>query len=295
MNPAAAATIGTACTEAELVSRRSPHQVVAITGAARGIGYTIAEALLKRGVRVAISDIDAEELENAATRLRINTFDRLDVTNGVAFGQFLDRVEHELGPLDALINNAGIMPTGPLLEESDNLSRRILEVNTLGTIIGTRKALERMVPRRNGHIINMASTMGEIPVPGLATYNASKAGMIMFSDAARLEFRKSGVKISVILPGAVNTELATGIKGPRGIKNIEPEQVAEAVIGTLRRGKSRSRVYLPRSFGMVVRSRRYLPRPVSETVARALGAESAVLEQSDLAARAAYQQRVQRS
>jgi short-subunit dehydrogenase len=137
--------------------------------------------------------------------------------------------------------------------------------------------------------------MGEVPVPGLATYNASKAGIVMFSDAARLEFRKSGIKISVILPGAVNTELAAGIKGPRGIKNIEPEDVATAVIQTLEGGRSRPRVYVPRSFGMLLRAQRFLPRVVGEATTRELGAESAVLEQSDLASRAAYQQRIERS
>jgi short-subunit dehydrogenase len=76
----------------------------------------------------------------------------------------------------------------------------------------------------------MTSTMGEVAVPGLVTYNASKAAVLMFSDAARLEFHTVGVNISAVLPGAVNTELATGIKGPHGIKNIEPDDVAAAVV-----------------------------------------------------------------
>lgn len=271
------------------------NQVVAVTGGARGIGYTIARELIGRGVKVALSDIDADELKTSAKRLGIDTYARLDVTDPAAFGHFLDRVQEELGGLDAVINNAGIMPTGPMLAESDDVTRRILEINTFGAINGTKRALERMVPCGRGHIINMASAMGEVPVPGLATYNASKAGIVMFSDAARLEFRKSGIKISVILPGAVNTELAAGIKGPRGIKNIEPEDVASAVIQTLEGGRSRPRVYVPRAFGMLLRAQRFLPRLVSEATTRALGAESAVLEQSDLASRAAYQQRVERS
>jgi NAD(P)-dependent dehydrogenase (short-subunit alcohol dehydrogenase family) len=266
--------------------------VVAITGGARGIGYTIAKALVARGAQLALSDIDEAALEAAVTELGIETYGRLDVVDADAFGAFLNRVERELGRLDVLINNAGIMPTGPLLQQSDALTRRILDINVLGTINGTKHALALMVPRRRGHIVNMASTMGEAAVPGLVVYNASKAATIAFSDAARLEFRKSGVQVSAILPGAVNTELAAGIHGPRGIKNIEPEDVADAVIRTLESTKSHPRVYVPRTAGLLMRMQRFLPRSFSEAVYRLFGAESAVLRRSDLDSRKAYHQRI---
>jgi NAD(P)-dependent dehydrogenase (short-subunit alcohol dehydrogenase family) len=268
-------------------------RVVAITGGARGIGYTIAKALVARGARVALSDIDEAALETAAAELGIQTYGPLDVVDADAFGAFLSRVEQELGPLDVLINNAGIMPTGPLLEQSDALTRRIVDINVLVTINGTKHALALMVPRRSGHVVNMASTMGEAAVPGLVVYNASKAATIAFSDATRLEFRKSGVHVSAILPGAVNTELAAGVQGPRGIKNIEPEDVAEAVLRTLQSAKSNPRVYVPRVAGVLMRSQRFLPRPLSEAVYRAFGAESAVLSRSDTASREAYLRRLQ--
>lgn len=192
-----------------------------------------------------------------------------------------------------LINNAGIMPTGPLLEQSDALARRVLEINTLGMINGTKRALALMLPHRRGHIVNMASTMGEAAVPGLGVYNASKAATLTFSDAARLEFRRSGIHISAILPAAVNTELAAGVQGPRGIKNIEPKQVADAVVATLESNKSRPRVYVPPIAGVVLRAQRLLPRVLGEAAVRALGAESAVLSRSDQASRRAYHQRLQ--
>jgi NAD(P)-dependent dehydrogenase (short-subunit alcohol dehydrogenase family) len=269
--------------------------VVAVTGAARGIGYEIARALRDAGARVAISDIDKSELKNAAGRLGVEHWSQLDVTDADGFRDFLADVEQEVGPLDALVNNAGIMPAGPLLDQDDTVTRRIVEINGLGMIFGTKQALRLMVPRGRGHIINMCSTMGEAPVPGLATYNASKAAAIMFSDAARLEFRESGVKLSVILPGAVNTELASGIKGPKGIPNVEPGQVAQAVVTTLTRGESRPRVYVPAVFGVLLHTGRMLPRNVAEALNRRLGAESAVLENSDLVTRAAYDDRIRRS
>jgi NAD(P)-dependent dehydrogenase (short-subunit alcohol dehydrogenase family) len=268
---------------------------VAITGAARGIGFETARALHAAGARVAIGDIDKQALKEAAAQLGVDCWSRVDVTDSDAFRAFLIHVEDHLGPLDALVNNAGIMPAGPLLDQDDVVTRRIVEINTLGTIFGTKLALRLMAPRGTGHIINMCSTMGEAAVPGLATYNASKAAAIMFSDAARLEFRDSGVKVSVILPGAVNTELASGIKGPRGIPPVQPEQVAQAVVRTLAQGHSRPRVYVPAVFGVLLQTGRMLPRGVAEALNRKLGAETAVLEDSDLDNRAAYENRVRRS
>ena len=125
---------------------------------------------------------------------------RLDVTEPDSFTTFLDLVERELGPLDILINNAGIMPTGHAHEEDDAVTRRQVEINVLGVIFGTKLALQRMLPRRTGHIINTASLAGELAVPGLATYCATKFAVIGFTEAARLEYRKSGVRLSTVRP-----------------------------------------------------------------------------------------------
>lgn len=182
-------------------------QVVAITGAARGIGYATAKVFIERGAVVAVSDVDEEALAIAAEELGAAHHAPLDVSDGAAFATFLASVESTLGPLGVLVNNAGIMPSGPLLDQSDRLARKAFEINVLGVIHGTTGALSLMVPRRSGHIVNVCSTMGEAQVPGLSTYNATKAAAIMFTDAARLEFRESGVHISAILPGGVNTDL----------------------------------------------------------------------------------------
>ena len=274
------------------MSRSVSGSVVAITGAARGIGLSVAKALQASGARVAISDIDEPAVGRAAAEHGLDLHRRLDVADGEAFRAFLDEVEAELGPLDALINNAGIMPTGRLIDEDDAVSRRVIEINTLGFIFGTKAALERMVPRGSGHIVNIASTMGEAAVPGLATYNASKAAVLMFSDAARLEYRGSGVSISAILPGAVKTELGAGIKGPRGIPSIQPADVAEVVVDTLAGGSSRSRVYVPRVFGLLLNAGKLMPRGLMEALNRAMGAETAVLRDADLVGRREYEERV---
>jgi NAD(P)-dependent dehydrogenase (short-subunit alcohol dehydrogenase family) len=270
-------------------------QVIVVTGAARGIGRVIAESLAARGARVAIADIDEAELAAAARRSAAAFSGRLDVTDASAFRAFLAETADHLGPIDALINNAGIMPAGPLLDEDDAVTKRIFEINTYAFVVGTKRALARMVPRDRGHIVNVASTMGEISVPGLVSYNASKAAAIRFTDAARLEFRHTGVQLSCVLPGAVNTELATGIKQPRLIRRVSPEDVAAAIIRVLESGRSHRRVYVPRSFGYLLTMLRVLPLRVGELASRILGVEDAVLRDSDLAARRNYQDRVSRS
>ena len=270
-------------------------QVVAITGAARGIGRTTAEALISCGARVAIGDIDQTALVETAATIGAKHHARVDVTDAESFRRFLAVTETCLGPVDVLINNAGIMPAGPFLDESDAVTRRIFEINTIGFVIGTKRALELMTPRRRGHIVNMASTMGEASVPGLISYNASKAAVIRFTDAARLEFRSSGVQFTTMLPGAVNTELATGVTGPKGIRTVEPREVADAVVGALQSGRSNPRIYVPRSFGLLLRAQRFLPLRIAEAANRLMGAETAILRDSDLASRRAYRDRVARS
>jgi NAD(P)-dependent dehydrogenase (short-subunit alcohol dehydrogenase family) len=270
-------------------------QVVVVTGAGRGIGRVIARSLASRGARVAIGDIDEPVLPAAARDCGAAFWARLDVTDPSSFHSFLAQAEERLGPIDALVNNAGIMPAGPLLDEDDAVTKRIFEINTYGFVLGTKHALARMVPRGRGHIVNIASTMGESSVPGLVCYNASKAAVIRFTDAARLEFRRSGVKLSCVLPGAVNTELATGIKQPRLIRKLEPDEVAAAVVRALESGRSHRRIYLPGSFGYLLVLLRILPLGVGELASRVLGAEKAVLRDSDLAARRGYQDRVSHS
>ena len=103
-------------------------------------------------------------------------------------------------PIDVLINNAGIMPVGRIIDEPDAVTRRILDINVYGVILGSKLAVQRMVPRGKGHVINVASLAGEIYAVGLATYCASKHAVVGFTDSARIEYRSAGVKFSMVLP-----------------------------------------------------------------------------------------------
>ena len=262
-------------------------KVVAITGGARGIGLATATLLHERGAKVAIGDIDENTLKESAERLGLTTYARLDVTDPDSFAAFLDLVERELGPVDVLVNNAGIMPTGLLVDEPDHVTRRILDINVLGVITGSKLAAQRMVPRGRGHVINVASLAGETYAPGVATYCASKYAVVGFTDSARVEYRDAGVQFSIVMPPFVNTELTAGTRGVKFFKNVEPEAIAEAIARLIVKPRPRVRVSL---LGKLTATQKFLPARVTESLNRALGGESVMLD-VDTAAREAYEAR----
>jgi NADP-dependent 3-hydroxy acid dehydrogenase YdfG len=266
-------------------------QAAAISGAARGIGRVTAEAFLSQGMRVAIGDVDIQTAEQTARELGPSTVAiPLDVTDRSSFSSFLDTAEEQLGPIDVLVNNAGIMPLGPFLEEDDATARRILDINVNGVIVGMKVFLPRMIDRRRGHVVNIASQAGKYGFPGGATYCASKAAVINLSRAVRKELRGTGVEISVISPVAVNTELALGLAEPRQrqFRKIEPRQVAEAIVETLR--VPRFDVHVPKQLSVSERVSALLPISVQDGLSRASRAD-AVLSQADAGARVGYELR----
>ncbi|MDT5147110.1 MAG: hypothetical protein QOC58_1755, partial [Mycobacterium sp.] len=120
---------------------------VAITGGARGIGLAIATALHGLGAKVAIGDIDEIAVNEAGSRLGLKLYRRLDVTDRQSFTDFLDAVDNELGPLDVLVNNAGVIAVGMAVDEPDEATQRVLDINLRGVILGTKLALERIAKR----------------------------------------------------------------------------------------------------------------------------------------------------
>jgi NAD(P)-dependent dehydrogenase (short-subunit alcohol dehydrogenase family) len=269
------------------------RRVVAITGGARGIGYHTAEELIRRGHRVAIGDIDEIQLKVAAEELGLDVAVRLDVTDPASVASFLDVTEEALGPIDVLINNAGVMPTGHVHEETDEVTRRQVEINILGVIFGTKIALQRMLPRRQGHIINTASLAGELPVPGLATYCGTKFAVIGFTEAARQEYRRSGVTLSTVRPTFTNTELVSGTSGAKGMRNAEPQEIARATADLIDRPQSFVRV--TRFAGTMVAAMKFVPERIATQLGAMLGTDTVFLDRVDTAARQAYVERVGRS
>jgi NAD(P)-dependent dehydrogenase (short-subunit alcohol dehydrogenase family) len=269
---------------------RSLHgKVAVVTGGGRGIGKALALALTSEGCRVAIGDVDAPAAEAAAAELGNGTVGLpLDVTDRPGFTAFLDVVERRLGPIDVLVNNAGIMPVGPLDEEDDATAVRMIEINLHAVIHGTKEAMRRMKPRGTGHIVNVASSAGKTGYPHIATYSATKHGVVGLSEGARTELRGTGVEVSVVMPAFVDTELSSGMGEIRGFKHSSVDEVADAVIDALK--FPRFDVFVPRSVGPTWTFSMLLPRRVRDAFGRALNIDKA-LTQADHDARAAYEAR----
>ncbi len=268
-------------------------KVVAITGGARGIGKATATALVRRGARVALGDLDLELAEKTAAELGGNAVAfELDVTDRSSFESFLDAAEKELGPVDVLINNAGIMPVGPFEKESDDTARLMIDINLHGVIYGCKLALDRMLPRGEGHIVNIASQAGKAGIPGGATYSATKHAVVGLSEAIRLESRDRGIEVSCVMPAVVDTELGSGLTDTRGVKKLEPEEVADAICEGIE--TNRFDVWVPKSSAGIAVVLNLVPRRGREAIAHFMKADK-VLAEVDDAKRAAYEERAAHS
>ncbi len=263
-------------------------KVVAITGGARGIGKATAQALVRRGCRVAIGDLDLPLAEQTAESLGGGTIAlALDVTERSSFVAFLDEAERQLGPIDVIVNNAGIMPVTPFVEESVESVHRQVDINLHGVITGTQLAIERMRPRGSGHIVNIASQAGKGGIPGIATYSATKHAVVGLSEAVRWELRGSGIEVACVMPTLVNTELTSGV-GQRLIQPVEATDVAEAIVDALE--VPRFDVWMPRANGALFRILGLLPRGAREAIGRAMKVDK-LMTQVDHGARRDYEER----
>ena len=266
-------------------------KVATITGGARGIGKATAEALVRKGCRVAIGDLHEDTAQEAAASLGGGAIALpLDVTDRSSFESFLEQTERELGPIDILVNNAGIMPVTPFIEESEESMRRQVDINVHGVLIGTQLAMRRMEPRRTGHIVNIASSAGKAGIPGIATYSGTKHAVVGLSEAVHHELRGSGIDVSVVMPVLVNTALTEGLSEKRGVKEVEPEDVASAIVDALETG--RFDVFVPRSLQATIALGNLLPRRAREAVGRFMGVDKVMSEAED---RRAYEERAARS
>ena len=270
-------------------------QRVAITGGAQGIGRAIGQALIGAGCEVALGDVREAEVKQTATELgRAAAGYHLDVMDAASFESFLDQAAADLGDIDVLVNNAGIMPIGPFLEEPTALTRRTVEINLMGVLTGTQLAGARFVERGSGHIVNIASVMGTLASPNAATYCAVKHGVVGFSAALRQEWRGTGVNISAVCPGFVRTNLIAGMSPPAWLERfllVEPEDVAQAVVKEVSGGKSGT-VFVPELVGLVARGSAPVPTPILDMCFRLLGGNRVTTE-IEREKRAGYQARAE--
>jgi NAD(P)-dependent dehydrogenase (short-subunit alcohol dehydrogenase family) len=267
---------------------------IAITGGGRGIGLATAQLAAERGMRVAVGDIDPAAAEEAVAGLDGVSAHQLDVRDRNSFAAFLDAAEQSAGaPLDALINNAGVMLLGRVTELTPERIDAMIDINLRGVINGTQLALERFRARGVGKIVNTASTAGEWGIRGASVYSATKFGVIGFSQAVRQELRGDGepIEISVLIPGIVNTRLTRGVPHAK-TPTAEPEDIAKVALKALN-GK-RFIYHAPPIVGPVIRTFDMLPRAVNARLQRALGFQDP-LWKVDESGRDSYDSEVARS
>ena len=213
-------------------------KVAIVTGATRGIGRGIAEALAREGVRVCISARKESEVEEAVEAL--NKLDGgkaigfvCDVRDHAQVKSLFERATAALGGVDILINNAGIGIFAPVEEMAPETFRAILETNLFGVFYCCHEAIPLMKQRGGGYIINISSLAGANPHPRMAAYNASKFGLNGFSEALMQEVRHDGIKVSYIMPGSVNTEFGGDTPGDQNSWQLQPADIARVVIDLL--------------------------------------------------------------
>jgi short-subunit dehydrogenase len=274
------------------MTRQIRGTAVIVTGGARGIGRATVERLARGGATVAVGDLDPDLLDEVVAEFGPRVLAaRLDVTDPGSWRSFLDSVA-DLGPWDVLVNNAGIMPLGSVLKEDDALTRAIFDVNVHGPINGIKAVAPAMAERGKGHIVNVASAVGRVPVPDAATYSASKFAVVGFSEALRMELAPSGIDVSLILPAVVQTELSDGVPAAKGMKPVTAEDVAAAIEAVIR--EPRPEVWVPNWAQALTKITQAMPRGVQDFVDRATNA-SQLLAGVDPSARAAYEERVRRN
>ncbi|MCK8678275.1 2,3-dihydro-2,3-dihydroxybenzoate dehydrogenase [Streptomyces lichenis] len=233
-------------------------RVALVTGAAQGIGEAVVAALASQGAAVAAAD------RSPAVRDAVAALDEkfrddpaagsataflLDVTDPAAVAETVDRVERELGPVDLLVNVAGILRTGPVAETSDEDWAQVLAVNTTGVFQVSRAVTTRMTARGSGSVVTVASNAAGIPRAGMAAYAASKAAAVMFTKCLGLEVASHGVRCNVVCPGSTDTPMQRSLwEAPEAERRVvegdlasyrtgiplgriaDPADVAEAVV-----------------------------------------------------------------
>lgn len=268
-----------------MAGRSWSGKVALVTGSAQGIGRATAEVLKARGAKVVLADVQAEVLARTAEALNMPAF-RLDVTDPDAWSAVVAEIEDDIGPIEILVNNAGIMRLGPFLANDPDRDDVQLEVNVRGVMHGMRAVLPRMRARGRGHVVNIASTAGRVGTPYAAVYSASKHAVIGVTEAVRQELIDSGVQLSYVCPTPVRTALLTGARELAWPKPIAPEDVAHGVMRCLDRGLVE--VYVPRSGRLAAVLPAILPRRVYERIGRLLGVDR-IFAEADHAARARYE------
>lgn len=208
-------------------------KVAIVTGASRGIGRATALALAARGMALALVSRRAESLAAVETEIRERGGVAISIAADVSVArdvtQMVERAAGELGAIDVLVNNAGVLVRAPIVDTVEADWDRVLDVNLKGAFLCMQAVLPEMVRRRRGRVVNVSSISGTLGSPQLASYCASKWGLIGLTKTAAEELRDDGVQVLAVSPGSVDTEMLQ--QGRPGAKpDMTPEDVANVIV-----------------------------------------------------------------
>ncbi|OUS25205.1 acetoin dehydrogenase [Gammaproteobacteria bacterium 45_16_T64] len=273
--------------------KRFEHAVIAITGAASGIGEALAETLAKNKACLALSDISGDALESLRSHcLTLGAedviIDTVDVADSASVYQWADRVNSHFGRVNAVINNAGVALSGSVEQTADKDFQWLMDINFWGVVYGSKAFLPYLKQSDWGHIVNVSSLFGLIAIPNQSAYNAAKFAVKGFSESLRmeLEIEKSSVNVSCVHPGGVKTNIANsgkivGMVGKQRsadqmkkefndtLARTTPEQAAQIILKGLLDNSPRILVGIDAKIGDLIQ--RILPTGYQKLIRRAMG------------------------
>ncbi|PMC38603.1 3-ketoacyl-ACP reductase [Bacillus sp. UMB0899] len=215
-------------------------KVALVTGAGKGIGRATAIALAHEGVNVALlarTEQDLVEVAKEIEALGVKTaYATADVSSIDDVNAAVEKLKTSLGPVDILINNAGIGKFGKFLELEPEEWKKIIDVNLMGVYYVTRAVLPQLIDKNGGDIINISSTAGQKGAPVTSAYSASKFGVLGLTESLALEVRKHNIRVTALTPSTVATELAykENLTDGNPEKVMQPEDLAEYMVAQLK-------------------------------------------------------------
>jgi len=224
--------------------RKLEGKRVLITGGAQGIGFEMAIKFGERGAHVVLADINTDKVVEAAANLESRGITswgfKVDVTNVESIAQLRAKIATEVGPIDVLVNNAGVVFGGPFAETPLDLHYKTYDVNVRGLVAMTHAFLEDLVARPESHLVHIASASGLIGLPYGSTYASSKWAAIGFGESIRAELNLQGhkhVHHTIACPSYINTGMFDGAEAPKTTDILEPDYLAEKVVRAVERNK----------------------------------------------------------
>lgn len=209
-------------------------QTALITGAGRGIGKAIAEALAKKGVNIAVADVNleiAQESANELARLGVKTIAlKVDVSNSSDVAAMFEETVKAFGKVEIVVNNAGITRDGLLMRMKEEDWDAVLNINLKGSFLCTREAIKVMAKQRYGRIINIASVVAFMGNPGQANYSASKAGLVGLTKTTAKEYASRGITVNAVAPGFIQTAMTDAL--PENVKQDMMKAIPMTRFGT---------------------------------------------------------------